>query len=245
MSYSFDGAGDSLRGQMGTTYTAAPITLACFIKIANHPVAADCFMEFGETSASEDHSNFIRTALADDSWEAVSDAGATSGTATVASVNIDSASILTTYNATSGWAGIVGVYTTDSLRDLYIGSIVNTAQNTSTRAVNALSYLSCGENLPGNQDFTGLMAEVAIWNAALTTAQVAAYQNGVPASQIAPANLIGYWPLSVSNATQTNEGVDTSGDLVVTGAVFSSDHPTMAPVNGPTLIVTRSNVRFN
>jgi hypothetical protein len=246
MSYSFDGSGDRLRGQFGTTYNSVPITLACFIKVSAHPVAADMFVNLGETDASIDHSHFIRTALADDSWEAVADAGASAGTATVASVNLDSGSILTTYNATTGWAGIVGVFTNDSLRDLYVAAIANTGQNTAARVVNnGLSYIAVAEALTAAQVYTGLMAEVAIWNAALTTTQVAAYQNGVPASQIAPANLIGYWPLSVSNATQTNEGVDTGGDLVVTGAVFSSDHPTMAPINGPTLILTRGNLRFN
>jgi hypothetical protein len=228
MSYSFDGTGDNLRGQFGTTYNSVPITLACFIKISAHPAAADMFVNFGETNASIDHTHFIRTAIVDDSWEAVSDAGASAGTATVASVNIDSAAIGTTYNATTGWAGIVGVFTNDSLRDLYIAALANTGQNTATRVVNnGLSYIAVAEALTAAQVFTGLMAEVAIWNAALTTNEVTSYLAGNSASQIQAANLIGYWPLSASNATQSNEGVDAGGDLAVTNAVFSSDHPTI------------------
>jgi hypothetical protein len=79
----------------------------------------------------------------------------------------------------------------------------------------------------GAQDYAGLMAEVAIWNTALNSSQITSYLAGTGASQIQSANLIGYWPLSASNTTQSNDGVDTGGDLAVTGAVFSSDHPTI------------------
>jgi hypothetical protein len=228
MSYLFDGSGDSLRGQFGTTYNSVPITLACFLKVDNHPVAADCFVNLGEAINSIDHSQLIRTDLVDDSWEGITDGGATSSTVTLGGVNIDAASIGTTYNATTGWAGIVGVFTNDSLRDLYVAALANTAQNTGTKPVNnTLAYIAVGEALSGAQDFTGRIAEVAIWNAALNSSQITSYLGGGSASQIASANLIGYWPLSASNATQSNDGVDTAGDLTVAGAVFSSDHPTI------------------
>ncbi len=229
MSYSFDGANDNMRGQFATTYNSTPITLACYIKIAAHPVAADCFINFGESSVSVDHALILRTDTVDDGWVALTDAGATGAGATLSSINLDSGSIGTTYNATTGWAGLVGVFTNDALRDVYAGAIGNTAQNTGNQVANdTLTFICLGENITGSQDFTGLMAEVAIWNAALNSSEITSYLGGLKATQIAPANLIGYWPLSASNATQSNEGVDTDGDLAVTGATFDADHPTIS-----------------
>lgn len=41
----------------------------------------------------------------------------------------------------------------------------------------------------------GPMAEVAIWNVALTAGEAAAHAAGVPANRIRPLSLKGYWPL--------------------------------------------------
>jgi hypothetical protein len=81
--------------------------------------------------------------------------------------------------------------------------------------------------LDGGNDYTGLIAEVAIWNKALADAEITSYMSGEAASTIAAANLIGYWPLSADNATQSNEGLDAGGDLSVSGATFDADHPTI------------------
>jgi hypothetical protein len=227
MSYSFDGANDSLRGQFGTTYNSVPITLACFIKITAHPTAADAFVMIGETINSDDHSHVIRTDAVDNGWQGISDAGASNGTVTVSSIDLDAATIGTTYNATTGWAGIVGVFTANTQRDLFVAAIANTAQTVQDRAVNnGLSYISCGETLAALNDFNGLLAEVAIWNAALNSSDITSYLGGTAASQISAANLIGYWALN-ANGVLTNEGVDTGGDLTASGAVFNADHPTI------------------
>lgn len=216
MSYSFDGANDSLSGSFTSTY-ADPVTLACFVKLTTHPVAVDTFVCLGNSASSFDDSYRIETGSADDAWRATS---RTTG---------DSQAEITAFNRDGLWTPVVGVFTSSTLRDLYVAAIGNTAQNTTTRTVaDVLQYLRVGEDLSGGRDFAGKLAEIAIWNKALDSSEITAYLGGTAASGIGAANLIGYWPLSASNATQANLGTDAGGDLTVTNATYSADHPTIS-----------------
>lgn len=216
MSYSFDGTGDYLTGSFTSTY-ADPVTLACWFKVTTHPVALDCLVALGNSSSSQNDSYMLQTGSADDAWRATS---RTTG---------DSSAEVTSLNRDATWTAMVGVFTSNTLRDLYVGAIGNTAQSTDIRNVaDVLQYLSVGHNLASGQNYTGLLAEVAIWNKALDTSEITSYLGGTAASGIGAANLIGYWPLSASNATQANLGTDAGGDLTVTNATYSADHPTIS-----------------
>lgn len=215
MSYSFDGVNDTMTGAFTSTY-ADPVTLACFIKVTDHLVN-DALVGLGNSNSTVNDSYQLRSTGTDNQWGAVS-IGAAGSTSTATNVlNIDGV-----------WAGIVGKFSGDALRDVYVQALANTGQSTESRAVaDVLQFVRLGESFAGALDFTGLMAEVAIWNSALSDADITSYLAGTAASQISAANLIGYWPLSASNATQANEGVDTGGDLTVAGATFNADHPTI------------------
>lgn len=216
MSYSFDGASDRLTGSFTSTYSGA-VTLAAFIKVVGHPLASDCVSNFGNSSSTVNDSHYIGTATTanDDEWTARSvNSGGTGGPAIV-TLNIDGV-----------WAGLVGVFTSATSRDLYVQALANTDNDATNITVgSALQHMKIGSNLANNLAFTGNIAECAVWNAALTSQQITDYMSGIAASAIASASLIGYWPMSASNATQANEGLDAGGDLSVTGATFDADHP--------------------
>jgi hypothetical protein len=212
VSYLFDGAGDGLTGTFTSTYTD-PITLACFVKVTAHPVAFGTLVQVGNSSSSVDETYWLRASSTDDLWDAVSRNTASSNASI--SLNIDGV-----------WAGIIGIFTNDSLRDVYLQTTANTDNNTGNRPVaDVIQFISVGLGMSGGQGFTGNIAEAAIWNKALTSADITRYLAGVRALRIAPANIIGYWPLSAANATQENLGVDTAGNLTVANAVFAADHP--------------------
>jgi hypothetical protein len=99
---------------------------------------------------------------------------------------------------------------------------------TTSRTVATIQHIVAGENFAGGNDLDGLLAELACWDIALNATQITDYLAGTAAPLIAASDLIGYWPLSANNATQSNLGVDTGGDLTVTGATYSSDHPTIS-----------------
>lgn len=213
MSYLFDGVNDTMTGTFTSTY-ADPVTLACFVKISAHPIAAQILLTFGNSSSSVDQAYTIRTDVTDNSWTCVS-RDTTSAGAVLSPVNVDGA-----------WAGVVGVFTNDSLRDIYVSSSTLTAQNTTAKAVaDVLQFIRAGENFVSSQDLNARLAELATWNKALSLGEIDNYMAGVRASAIGPGNLIGYWPLDTNNATQPNWGIDTGGALSVVGAVFDADHP--------------------
>ena len=227
MSYLFDGANDRLTGTFTSTYNAEGVTLAAFVKVTAHPIAVDSIIQFGNSSSSDDQSHWIVTSGTDNHWLLRS--------RTTISVSADRFE-----NIDGIWAAIVGVITNDSLRDIYVNGISNTAQSTGTQAVaDVLQFVRLGEDMTGAQDFTGRIAEVAIWNAALNSSQITSYIAGTAASGIAAANLIGYWPLSASASPQLNLGIDSGGDLTVTGAVFDADHPTISQGLDPIRLIWR------
>lgn len=221
MSYSFDGNNDTMTGTFASTYSGSTLTIALYVKITAHPLTNDVFLAYGNSASSANDSHYIRTESTDNMWAMRStDSAAASNLATV-TLDIDNT-----------WTPIVGVIAADDNRAIYIGSRSNAGTNGGTRNVaDALQYIRVGEQLGGAADAVGLIAEVAIWNSVLSNADIDAYMSGTPASSVAAANLVGYWPLSADNATQTNLGVDTSGDLTVTSATYSADHPTIGSSN--------------
>lgn len=219
MSYLFDGVDDRMAGTFTSTY-ADPVTIACFVKVTAHPIDIDYLLAVGNNQTVSDQSYRLSTPAVDNQWAAI--ARTTSEGPAIVTLNIDGV-----------WAGLVGVFSSNTLRDLYVQTLSNTAQNITNLAVaDVLKYISVGSNFNTFANFNGRIAECAIWNIALNSTQITSYLAGTAASTIAAANLIGYWPMSSSAAPQANLGTDADGDLTVTGAVFSADHPTItsAPV---------------
>lgn len=217
MSYDFDGSNDRIAGTMTATYPL-PVTLAAFVKVTSHSSPqSDTIVTFGNASAAN-NCHVLESGTVEHAWRADSrDSGGTNAQAVMSGVNLNGV-----------WAGLVGKFTSNTQRDIYVQDLANTATNTTNIAVTgALDVLRIGEGLGAANDFDGLIAEVAIWNSALSDADITSYLAGTPASSISPANLIGYWPLSSAAATQLNLGLDAGGDLSVIGASFDADHPTL------------------
>ena len=66
----------------------------------------------------------------------------------------------------------------------------------------------------------GLIAEVGIWNAALTAAEVASLAKGMTCDKVRPQNLVFYAPL-------VRDLIDQKGGLVITNnnAATVANHP--------------------
>ncbi len=223
MSYAFDGTNDRITGTL-TTARDVPITIAAWIKGTWR--ANDAFVQLGNGGGS----NNASVALVMDGTtnnmvaRAVDDAGASGGGAEVV---FDISAVGTTYNETTGWVPVIVVFASDSSRTIYIGSDANTATSTTARATTgAFDEVRLGEDLAGGTDLllTG-MAEVGMWASVLDAGQRADFYAGVTPDAIGTP--FGYWDLRTSNATQANLGSDATGDLTVTGATFSADHPSM------------------
>jgi hypothetical protein len=223
MSYSFDGTNDVLTGTFTSSYASEPLTLACWVKVVTHPIAVDCLIQVGNSNTSQNDSQSIKTLNVDNAWNGVSINGAGETDSCQVDIDIDGV-----------WAGIVATFSSSTLRSIYIQALANQDDGFQESILaDLMKYISVGSNLAGSQDFgaassnAGKLAEIAVWDAVLSDDDITSYLAGITAASIDASNLIGYWPLSASSGTQSNLGLDAGGDLTVSGATFSSDHPTI------------------
>lgn len=234
MSYLFNAANERMTGTLTSTY-AATCTLALYLKTANHPAAASCIMQLGASSSAVADSLALRTTATDNQWGArYTDPAASADTAS------------RTQNVDTTWAPLVATFPSASSRIIRVADYANSGSASAARTASddVMKYLRIGETLAAAEDLgaagTFYIAEVAIWNAILSQTDIESYMAGTAASSIAAANLIGYWPLNASNATQSNLGVDAGGDLSVTGATYDADHPTIT-TSGPIAAFARGS----
>ena len=101
----------------------------------------------------------------------------------------------------------------------------------------ALDEIFVGQKPSGSDGTDNLLAELALWGIELSTQQKTDYLAGIAASGIAASDLAGYWPMDADNATQSNLGVDATGDLTVTSATFDADHPTITSSSDTSILV--------
>ncbi len=234
MSYSFDGANDRLTGTFTSTY-AQPVSIALWMKVTTHPVAGQVLGQFGNSNSSNNDSVSVRTGGTDDQYVGRSTDSA--------GIETSAARVQTGFDGI--WVPIVGVFTSDTDRKIYVNSSANVDPNGVSRVVaGVLQFVKFGEALSGALDYAGLIAEPAIWRKSLNTTEIDSYCAGNTAGAIGASDLIGYWRLN-ENGVLTNEGIDSGGDLTATGAVFDADHPTITGFAVPSLIVNRSNIRFS
>lgn len=227
MSYDFAAAGSKIKGQLTTAidHDATGLTIACWIKQADSPAANQEILNIAESETVDENNHNISDRSTADQYGAES--WTLSGNSAV-------------FTASAGehdgnWIGIVGTFTSTILRDLYVNVIGDTATSTPLKLVDPVSWVIFGQQPGGGAQYTSLSAEGAVWNIVLTTQQITDFLAGDAASTIQAANLRGYWPLSADSGTQTNLGLDATGDLTVTNAVFDADHPTITG-GGPVII---------
>lgn len=133
--------------------------------------------------------------------------------------------------STSVWSHIAGVKDgvgTSTLR-VYLNGTQDGVADSNRSLANLTSGLGLGGSSDGQELIDGLMAEVAIWNIALSTGELAALAKGVPAQVIRPSNLKGYWPLhGVGSSERDYSGLGTHA--TITGTVAAGTrHPPVTP----------------
>jgi hypothetical protein len=150
--------------------------------------------------------------------------------ASVVNDGVSSVSADSTFNAASNsWVHLCGVFASTSSRTIYANG-GNTNTNTTTlNGANSSSIVSIGATraTSGNPAansiisfFNGDIAEVGIWNAALTAAEIASLAKGMTCDKVRPQSLVFYAPL-------VRDLIDQKGGLTITnnnGATVAN-HP--------------------
>lgn len=131
----------------------------------------------------------------------------------------------TTVAATLGaWNHAAGVFTNNSSRSAFLNG-ANKVTETTTVTPNVAGLTTyIGHNAYDANYLNGLLAEVGVWDVALSDDEVAALAKGFCPLLIRPQSLIAYWPL-FGNQSPEPDRWKNRYDLTLTGSPAKADHP--------------------
>ncbi len=117
-------------------------------------------------------------------------------------------------------------------RDIYIESTLETTNQSTDHTINSVLEITVGEWYEGSLQYAGLLAEIAIFDKALSDAEINALQTSAEAgpapNTVASADCIAYWPLGTDQAMHTDQSGNGGPDLDEDGSpTFDADHPTI------------------
>ena len=179
MAYNFNGTTQYLSA--GATVTSLPFTLACWVYPTIQPVGT-VGIALGNNSPS---ANRVILGLQDISATQYksyvqTQANSSTSTATVTGVN--------------EWRHIAGVFGT-STAEPFLNGTGGTTHSTATFPTVSETLIGVRRNNTLGFYFQGRIAEVGIWNAALTAAEIASLAKGMTCEKIRPQSLVFYAPL--------------------------------------------------
>jgi hypothetical protein len=134
-------------------------------------------------------------------------------------------SVASTSYTANAWHHCVGVWPSMSSRTSYLNGAAS-ATSVGSRNITNLFRLNIGGfgGLSVVDRLTGEMAEVGIWNDALTAAEIASLAKGMTCDKVRPQSLVFYAPL-------VRDLIDQKGGLTITnnnGATVAN-HPRIYP----------------
>jgi hypothetical protein len=210
MAYQFTSASSQYFTTTTTPVTAAPLTLACWFYKTNITDAGNALVSIGDSDIASD--NFLLVYAS--ALNAVR-AGAQFAGGAVANAT-------TTAGATNNtWHHACAVFDSSTSRTAYIDG-GNSSTNTTPVTPSGVSRITVGAFWFGSfqQYFNGRIAEVGIWNAALTADEIASLADGMTCDKVRPQSLVFYAPL-------VRDLIDAKGGLTITnnnGATVAN-HP--------------------
>jgi hypothetical protein len=192
MSVVLNGSGQYLRAYFGTEgpfYQNYPFSISLWFKTSNITSAQGLgFIGSSTWDTNSSHSyNYLYTRGAD-AGDPVS-ATVKNGLTTE---RIDT----TTGFSANTWYHVLGVFNSDTDRRVYINGSSKATGSTNINGARDTQYVGIGRvSSITTEDFTGKIAEVAVWSSALSDANAVSLAGGALATEVDAANLESYWPL--------------------------------------------------
>jgi len=209
MAYSFNGSSQYLSCPTGDLFADLPITLACWFKTASNTTNQGLLNICDAATGGQGIRMNAQGAVAGDPIRILAVGTATTAVDTTAGFTANT------------WTHACGVFASTTSRTVYInGGNANT--NTASSSATGENRLFMGATRAASAFsgyLNGHLAEVGVWNAALTAAEVASLATGVSPRLIRPESLTVYAPL-------LRELIDVGGVVTITnnGAATVSDH---------------------
>ena len=180
MAYEFTSASSQYLSTASAPVTATPLTLACWFRPTN---VADTryILSLGAATANDSHSIYH-------------------GSSSLFAVSTDTASNQATRSITglsNTWIHACAVFSANNNRQIYANGTAGTANTSIRNPVNIAAFRIGSVYFGGAIGFyaNANIAEVGIWNAALTADEVASLAKGLTCDKIRPQSLVFYAPL--------------------------------------------------
>jgi len=207
MAYEFNGTTQFLSAAAPIDGTVKPFTLACWFNsdtVASNQYLVSLSPANGNAWAITAHGN-----VAGDPVQAVQTGAATASQKTAFTTNT--------------WHQVTGVFNATDSRTVYLDGSAGTTNTVSEVGATTATTLRIGTVLFNGSNilFTdGRIAEVGIWNAALTAAEVASLAKGMTCDKVRPQSLVFYAPL-------VRDLIDYKGGLTITNnnTATVANHP--------------------
>lgn len=204
MAYEFNGTTQYLSA--GATVTSLPFTLACWVYPTIRPVGT-VGIALGNNSPSANRVILGLQDITATQYKSYVQTQANSSTSDV------------TVTGLNEWSHIAGVFGT-STAEPFLSGTGGTTHSTATFPVVSETLIGVRRNNTLAFYFQGRIAEVGIWNAALTAAEIASLADGFTCDKVRPQSLVFYAPL-------VRDLVDARGGLTITNnnTATVANHP--------------------
>jgi hypothetical protein len=210
MAYNFTAASSQSLATASTPVTALPLTIACSFSVTNTTASQNLVYLFSTANSSL----FLLSNNGAASPKRVVQALALSSTGGISfgkiGYNTSAYSINTMYHAAAVFESATVI---NAFFNGQVGIIANASVGAAPTGINKIA-------IGGD----GLVAEVGLWNAALTAAEIASLAKGMTCDKVRPQNLVFYAPL-------VRDLIDQKGGLTITnnnGATVAN-HPRIYP----------------
>lgn len=208
MARSFSGTAQYLE-YAGAALTATPLTWACWFSCNTGITGYLCTLgkstSFSVCGIRIESDNKIKAQAGNDSGNSM-------------------ATTTTTISANT-WSHAACVFTSSTSRAAFLNG-GGKGTDTTSQTPSGLNRTTIGARNIGsyNQPFAGLLAEVGLWNIALSDADIVVLATGISPFLVRPDALVGYWPLVGKYSPE----IDLKGrrEMTVTGATQIA-HPRM------------------
>ena len=139
----------------------------------------------------------------------------------------------TTGYTANTWFHAAGVVSASNARAAYINGGSKGTDATEEDPLLVLDRTSIGrlgDSTP-SQYFSGSIAEVAVWDIALTDNEIIVLSKGFSPLFVRPQNLVAYWPLIGNYSPETD--IVGANNLTLTGTVVKANHPRIIYPSSP------------
>jgi hypothetical protein len=205
-----------------------PGTTFCLLEktgltLANYPITLNCWFRTGTTLQSK---QFVTVSTASNNYMRIGINASNQVVATAANTTARSATAGTF--TTNTWTMATGVFTSNTSRTAYKDAVSGSA-NTATATTSSPTVFTVGGNNGSPNCYDATLAEVAMWDVALTAAEITSLYRGVLSTKIRPQNLLVYMPLvrCPTGTAGTNNHINLVG-TAISDSASSDTNPTVA-----------------